>query len=105
MERLRFESNGGSPANAPRKAALVGVVGSGNLEILIESADLHGGCVVEVETAAVGFGQIWEAVIGDFFARHHLSDARLSINDAGATPAVVALRLDQAVEAWKEARP
>lgn len=104
MERLRFEFAGGNPANAPRKTALVGVVGSGNLEILIEAVDLGGGCVVDIETAAVGFGQIWEAVISDFFTRHQLADARLSINDAGATPAVVTLRLDQAVEAWKEAQ-
>jgi malonate decarboxylase delta subunit len=34
----------------------------------------------------------------DFFARHQLADVRISINDNGATPAIVALRLDQAVE-------
>jgi hypothetical protein len=38
------------------------------------------------------------AVISDFAQRHPLRDVRVSINDAGATPAVVSLRLDQAVE-------
>jgi malonate decarboxylase delta subunit len=37
-------------------------------------------------------------VITDFAHRHPLRDVRVSINDAGATPAVVSLRLDQAVE-------
>ena len=53
---------------------------------------------VRVITAAQGFGSIWQAVINDFAQRHPLRDVRVSINDAGATPAVVSLRLDQAVE-------
>jgi len=80
------------------------VVSSGNLEVLIESADLQGGCSVEIKTAARGFGAIWEAVIGDFNKRWQLADTRISINDMGATPAVVSLRLDQAVESVVEAR-
>jgi malonate decarboxylase delta subunit len=34
----------------------------------------------------------------DFNARWKLADVRIAINDMGATPAVVSLRLDQAVE-------
>ncbi|WP_050478043.1 malonate decarboxylase acyl carrier protein [Herbaspirillum rhizosphaerae] len=101
METLnyRFE-NGARKLSA--KAELVGVVSSGNLEVLIEPAELQGGCSVEIKTAARGFGAIWEAVIGDFNKRWRLADARISINDMGATPAVVSLRLDQAVEALVE---
>ena len=40
--------------------------------------------------------------MGDFQQRWQLADARISINDMGATPAVVSLRLDQAVEAMVE---
>ena len=36
-------------------------------------------------------------VIRDFHDRHHLADVRVAINDNGATPATVSLRLDQAV--------
>jgi len=36
----------------------------------------------------------------DFHERHRLAGVRVSINDAGATPAIVTLRLDQAVEAF-----
>jgi malonate decarboxylase delta subunit len=34
----------------------------------------------------------------DFYLRWRLADTRIAINDMGATPAVVSLRLDQAVE-------
>ena len=76
------------------------MVGSGNLEVLVEPTALGGACRIEILTAAVGFGPIWQAVLADFAARHPLADVRISINDAGATPAVVSLRLDQAMEAF-----
>ena len=96
MEQLHYRFAGGRPV-AQGHACLVGVVGSGNLEILIEPSPLDGACTVEVNTAAQGFGAIWQAVMSDFFARHPLADVRISINDNGATPAIVVLRLDQAV--------
>jgi malonate decarboxylase delta subunit len=74
------------------------VVSSGNLEVLIEPVILNGACEVTVHTAALGFGAVWEAVMSDFHARWLLADTRISINDMGATPAVVSLRLDQAAE-------
>ncbi len=97
MEKLQYEFSGGTPGRQDA-AALVGVVASGNLEVLVEPAALNGACRIEVSTAANGFGNIWEAVLRDFFERSHLGDVRISINDVGATPAVVSLRLDQAVE-------
>ena len=101
METLnyRFENGVRRLKAAPE---LVGVVSSGNLEVLIENAALNGACAIEVKTAARGFGAIWEAVMHDFFQRWQLADTRISINDMGATPAVVSLRLDQAVEAAVE---
>lgn len=84
---------------------VVGVVGSGNLEVLIEAAPLNGACAIEIKTAAVGFGAIWQAVMHDFHQRWLLADTRISINDMGATPAVVSLRLDQAVETMIGAAP
>jgi malonate decarboxylase delta subunit len=80
------------------RSQLVGVVSSGNLEVLIEPVILNGACEVTVHTAALGFGAVWEAVMSDFHARWLLADTRISINDMGATPAVVSLRLDQAAE-------
>ena len=97
METLNFEYRGGKPVGGNAAPALVGVVGSGNLEVLVEPQDLSGACKVEVLTAATGFSPIWQAVLDDFFTRHPLADLRISINDVGATPAVVSLRLDQAI--------
>jgi malonate decarboxylase delta subunit len=96
METLRFNFSGGQ--RRIDGARLVGVVGSGNLEILIEQRPLSGACEVEISTAAHGFGPIWEAVVRDFHQRWQLADVHVSINDMGATPAVVNLRLDQAAE-------
>ena len=80
---------------------LVGVVGSGNLEVMLEPGD-GGDCAVHVQTSARGFAPVWQAVLDDFHHRHELAGVRVSINDMGATPAVVSLRLDQAV---RELRP
>ena len=96
MDNLEFEFRG-------RGAALVGVVASGNLEVLMEPAPAAGSCRVVVNTTAQGFGKIWQAVLEDFFSRHEVSDVAISINDAGATPAVVSLRLDQALEEFQGA--
>lgn len=94
LETLDF-SFAGTRQAGPFAPVLVGVVGSGNLEVLLESAagDV---CTVRIETSARGFGSIWEAVLRDFHQRHRLAGVRVSINDMGATPAVVNLRLDQA---------
>lgn len=104
METLQFRFECGTRplAGTPQ---LVGVVGSGNLEVLIEPAPLGGACEIEVRTAAVGFGATWQAVMADFHERWQLADARISINDMGATPAVVGLRLDQAVESLTGGTP
>ncbi|RSZ61020.1 malonate decarboxylase acyl carrier protein [Massilia atriviolacea] len=97
METLAYRFEHGSRA-LPAQAQVVGVVGSGNLEVLIESAPLNGACAIVIKTAAVGFGATWEAVMRDFHERWQLADTRIDINDMGATPAVVSLRLDQAVQ-------
>ena len=103
METLLFRFENGQ-RKQPQAAQLVGVVSSGNLEVLISAADLNNACEVEVKTAANGFGPIWQAVMRDFQARWKLADTRIQINDMGATPAVVSLRLDQAVEAYLEGK-
>jgi malonate decarboxylase delta subunit len=94
LETLRFEFAGRHAAGkfAP---VLVGVVGSGNLEVLLEPS-AGPGCRFTVQTSAPGFGTIWEAVLRDFQERHALDGVAVSIHDMGATPAVVSLRLAQA---------
>lgn len=95
LETLDFTLAGqrGAGQFAP---VLVGVVGSGNLEVLLEPIP-GTDCRVQVQTSARGFGAIWQAVVTDFHRRHPLAGVRVSVHDMGATPAVVSLRLDQAV--------
>ena len=96
METLEFEFAGRQAPVAAADHALAGVVSSGNLEVLIEQVDLGGSMRIVVRTAAVGFAATWRAVLADFSARHPLANVLVTINDAGATPAVVGLRLAQA---------
>jgi len=100
MEQLQFEFKGraAKPPRATNPCVLVGVVSSGNLEVMMEKAALGGNCKVVINTSIQGYSNIWRAVLEDLFQRHALADVLISINDAGATPAVVSLRLDQAVE-------
>ena len=94
LESLQFEFAGSRPAG-PFEPVLVGVVGSGNLEVLLEAVDAPV-CRFEVQTSARGFSAIWQAVLQDFHHRHDLAGVTVSIHDMGATPAVVGLRLAQA---------
>ena len=102
METLVFRFENGT-RHLPSHPQLVGVVSSGNLEVLVNHADLQSACESEIHTAAIGFAALWEAVLNDFHARWQLANVHIAINDMGATPAVVSLRLDQAIEASLEA--
>ncbi|MDT5009235.1 MAG: malonate decarboxylase delta subunit [Mycobacterium sp.] len=85
---------------APR-AVHVGVVASGDLEVLLQppSADEAADRVtVRVRTSVDGFNTVWHEVLKRFFARTALA-GRWELNDFGATPGVVNLRLRQAAEA------
>ena len=74
----------------------VGVVASGNLEVLLEpSTDQRSR--VTVRTSADGFGSRWKDVVERFFSRHDVA-VTIAINDFGAAPPTVLLRLEQAIE-------
>ena len=88
----------------PGSAALCGVVGSGNLEILLQPGVEAGACRVDIKTSARGFGETWRAVIAAFAESHALGGLHIAINDMGATPAVVTLRLGQTLAAYGEGR-
>ncbi len=93
MEVLNYEY----PASRMvQRRVHVGVVGSGDLEVIIEPL---GGSVAKVviNTSVDGFGSVWKAVVDRFFSRFDGCVA-IEVNDFGATPGVVLLRLEQAVE-------
>ncbi len=53
---------------------------------------------MRVNTSVEGFGAAWKNVLDRFFARFQ-GAASIEINDFGATPGTVMLRLEQAAEA------
>jgi malonate decarboxylase delta subunit len=102
METLRYELAAPRAAGGARPMALVGVVASGNLEVLLERGGPADRCTIEIETAAHGFGELWAAVMADFVERRATGGLRIAINDGGARPDTVALRLAQAVRLIEE---
>jgi malonate decarboxylase delta subunit len=94
MEHLTFDY----PAkHTVATRAHVGVVGSGDLEVLLSPNTAMAARVV-VKTSVDGYSHIWKSVLDRFFSRYD-GAASIEINDFGATPGVVALRLAEAIEA------
>jgi malonate decarboxylase delta subunit len=93
VEQIEFTYPANRRAN---KKAHVGVVGSGDLEVLLEPGEGEVARVF-IRTSVDGFRDTWKAVLDRFFAKYN-GAVRIQINDAGATPGVVHLRLEQAVE-------
>jgi malonate decarboxylase delta subunit len=93
MEQLEFEY----PAKRQiLHRAHVGVVGSGDLEVLLEPGQGHV-AHISIKTSVGGFATTWKAVLDRFFATYD-GIVNIEINDAGATPGSVMLRLWQVVE-------
>jgi malonate decarboxylase delta subunit len=99
METLEFKFSAKDKAKAKGRAH-VGVVGSGDLEVLLEPLDTST-ATVRIRTSVSGFSEQWKAVLDRFFMKYDGAVA-IEINDAGATPGVVSLRLAQAVEASEQ---
>jgi malonate decarboxylase delta subunit len=93
METLNFEYEAKRPL---QRRAQVGVVGSGDLEVLIEPSP-RPAAVVRVRTSVDGYAPVWKQVLDRFFS-HFDHAAHVEINDFGATPGTVTLRLEQAAE-------
>jgi malonate decarboxylase delta subunit len=94
MEKLTFSY----PARAVvPKRVHVGVVASGDLEVLLEPVP-RAQSSVTVNTSVAGFGPVWKTVLDRFFS-HFEGAVAIEINDFGATPGLVMLRLEQAAEA------
>lgn len=106
MERLTFTYPAGAaterparefPAGAIATRVHIGVVGSGDLEVLLEPSS-QAESKVTVNTSVAGFGPVWKTVLDRFF-NHFDGAVAVEINDFGATPGLVMLRLEQAAEA------
>lgn len=97
LNQLNIECCAASPRPLSRPMVHFGVVGSGDLEVLIESQNLNGKANICINTPITGFDDIWRRVMARFIDESQLGDVLISINDNNAPPAVVALRLQQAL--------
>ena len=102
MERLSFSHKTARAAPGTKPMAIAGVVASGNLEVLVERALPGTDCVVDIATTAHGFGDVWRAVVAALVARRSPGGLKFSVNDGGARPDTVALRLAQGARLIEE---
>jgi malonate decarboxylase delta subunit len=94
MEKIHLEY----PAQRPAaRRAHVGVVGSGDLEVLAAPGET-GKTTIDISTSVDGSGPVWTAQMDRMFATGQAVAVKLEINDFGATPGVVQMRIAQALE-------
>ena len=95
LNTIEFELRSASPASSIERPTHHGVVGSGDLEVLMEPKDLGGAVAVKIVTPVAGYEKLWRNVFATFIDDSRLGDVSIEINDNNATPAVVMLRLQQ----------
>lgn len=95
MENLKIKHTAKTRLAGKKDQAIIGVVASGNLEVLLERVlpDKH--CEVDIATPVKGYDDTWKAVVAEFVERSSPGGLRISINDGGARPDTVYLRLMQ----------
>lgn len=98
MEILKYNLIANKKIN---QRAHIGVVGSGDLEVIFEPLEENKTEII-VKTGVNGFKETWDAVVNRFFEENDIA-ARIHINDFGATPGVVKIRLSQALEVAQNA--
>lgn len=97
MDTLEVRRDAAKRASGHKRHGIIGVVASGNLEVLLERVLEGTRCEVTVKTPVGGFDDVWRAVIDDFIERYSPGGLRVSVNDGGARPDTVSLRLAQGV--------
>ena len=99
MESMTFDFTL-SGARSTGQRTVCGVVGSGNLEVIVEENNSLQ-TRFEIETAVEHYKPIWSMVIEDFVNEYQPVGLKFILNDNGAPPPVVSLRLKQAFETFK----
>ena len=102
LNTLEFNVKADSGHPVVKTPVHVGVVGSGDMEVLFEPGELNGFVAVKIVTPVSGFDDLWKRVLESFVVKNAIADARIEINDNNATPAVVLLRLQQALSETSE---
>jgi malonate decarboxylase acyl carrier protein len=97
LHELNFDFKAENPIKFPNDFLHYGVVGSGDMEAIVEKKDLGGAVNFKVVTPVTGFDEVWRRVLERFVDDTGIADASIEINDNNATPVVVSLRLRQAL--------
>ncbi len=97
LHELNFEFKAENPVKFPYEFLHYGVVGSGDMEAIMEKKEQNGLVTIRVVTPVTGFDNVWQLVLQRFVDETGIADASIDINDNNATPVVVSLRLRQAL--------
>lgn len=95
LETIEFTVDGDDRSISLPGRAHCGVVGSGDLEVLLEPKAAGSAVSVRIVTPVKGFDALWKRVVEHFVAETGLAGLSIEINDNNASPAIVALRLRQ----------
>lgn len=94
METLHFQRLAQASDIQP---TLVGYVGSGDLEVMIEPSDGEFADIY-IQTSTTGSEVRWQQIIDQIIPVITLPAMRMDIHDFAATPGVIRLRIEQALE-------
>ena len=95
MQTLKFSHTAKRCLSGKKQNAIIGVVASGNLEVLLERVLAETVCEVNIATPLAGYDETWKAVVAEFVEQASPGGLLISINDGGARPDTVFLRLMQ----------
>lgn len=98
LTKLEYTFQNVTPAGMKREWSHTGVVGSGDLEVLMERQEPADQVRFQVVTPVKGFEEVWEGVLERFARESAVGGVSFEIHDNNATPFVVRLRLRQALE-------
>lgn len=99
---VNFTVNSGGENTISRDWVHSGVVGSGDMEVILSQKDLSGKVEVKVVTPVKGFDKIWGKIVTKFVTDNELGNLTIEINDNNATPYIVSMRLKQALAEARE---
>ena len=83
MQTLKFRHTAKRRLSGTKQNAIIGVVASGNLEVLLERVLPDATCEVNIATPLGGYDETWKAVVTEFVEQSSPGGLLISINDGG----------------------
>lgn len=80
----------------------MGVVASGDMEVLYDGVSDKRDLTVKITSSVDNSAARWSAIFERLSVMHGLPAGIMVIHDFGATPGVARIRIEQAIEAAKE---